>query len=106
MQETLCAEKLLTKCKLKQTVRQDQFLGTNDTEEKYDSITLNPNNTWKNLNSKIDKSVRHTYERYQNMFNLQWFGEHKDEIINNLQEIHSMLDECAQSKNIDSLEKS
>ncbi len=106
VQETLCAEKLLTKCGLKQTIRQDQLLGTKNSERKYNSITLNPNNTWEILNSKIDKSVRHTYERYKNMFDLQWFGEHKDEIIGNLQDIHSMLDECAQSKNIDSLEKS
>ena len=94
-QETLCADKLLNKCKLRDTIRQDQFIGTNNSEQKYDSITMNPSNSWKNLNLKIDKSLKHTYERYRHAFEPDWFEQHRTEIVGNLEEIHSMLDECA-----------
>lgn len=98
VQETLCANKLLTKCNLEQAVRQDQFIGTANCEQKYNVLTTNQQNTWQNLNLKIDTSVRHTYARFQNMFNPGWFEEHKAEIVGNLQDIHSMLDECAENE--------
>lgn len=94
-QETICADKLLNKCKLAQTVRQDQFMGTNNCEQKYNSIVENPQNSWEILNSKIDLAVQHTYARYQHIFDSGWFEEHKSEIIGNLQNIHDLLDECA-----------
>lgn len=99
VQETLCANKLLKKCKLEQTVRQDQFLGTDNCEQQYNSIATNPQNTWQKLNAKVDTSVKHTYARYQHIFEPEWFEKHKSEIINNLQDIHSMLDECAENEN-------
>lgn len=95
VQETVCANKLLTKCNLESFIRQDQFFGTNHCEQKYNSLTNNPQNTWHNLNAKLDISVRHTYARYENMLNPKWYEEHQSEIIRNLREIHSMLDECA-----------
>lgn len=98
-QETICADKLLTKCKLGQTVRQDQFIGTSNCEQRYNSIVDNPENSWKTLNSKVDLSVQHTYARYQHIFNPGWFEEHKAEIIGNLQDIHTLLDECATNGN-------
>lgn len=98
-QEAICAEKLLTKCKLGQTVREDQFKGTNNCEKKYNYIVSSPQNSWKTLNSKLDTSVKHTYSRYQHMFDPGWFEEHRAEIIGNLQDIHSMLDECAANGN-------
>lgn len=94
-QETICADKLLTKCKLGQTVRQDQFIGTNNCEQRYNSIVASPQNSWKILNSKVDTAVQHTYDRYQHMFDFGWLEEHKSEIIRNLQDIHFLLDECA-----------
>lgn len=94
-QETICADKLLTKCKLGQTVRQDQFTGTNKCKQRYNFIVASPQNSWEILNSKIDLAVRHTYARYQHMFDSGWFEEHKSEIIRNLQNIHDLLDECA-----------
>lgn len=106
VQETLCADKLLTKCKLEQNIRQDQFIGTSSCESKYDSLTVTPENTWKNLNSKIDTSVKHTYARYQHMFDPQWFEEHKSEIIGNLQDIHYMLNETSQGQNTITLQSS
>lgn len=101
VQETICAEKLLTKCKLLQTIRQDQFLGTNNIEDKYNLITNNSQNTWNILNQKVDKSVKHTYDIYKHAsFDFtQWFEEHKDEITDNLQNIHDMLDDCASNIN-------
>lgn len=98
VQESTCAEKLLKKCKLEQTVRQDQFLGTNNCEERYNSMTQNSKNSWKDLNLKVDRSVKHTYERYKHIFEPEWFQEHKDEIIGNLKDINSMLEECATNK--------
>lgn len=105
VQETLCADKLLTKCKLGQAIRQDQFIGSNNCEQIYNSIVESPQNTWQNLNSKIDLSVKHTYDRYKNIFNPNWFEEHKAEIIGNLQDIHSMLDECTKNEKAILLEK-
>ncbi len=102
IQETLCAKKLLTKCSMTPIVRQDQFIGTNNCEQKYNSITNNPLNTWQNLNSKIDLSVKHTYDRYNYPLPAmlqKWLKEHYDEIIGNLQDIHSMLDECSKNEN-------
>ena len=94
-QETICADKLLNKCKLEQTVRKDQFMGTNNCEHIYNYIVSSPQNSWKILNSKIDLAVQHTYARYQHVFDSEWFEEHKSEIIENLQNIHDLLDECA-----------
>ena len=99
VQETLCADKLLKACKLEQTIQHDQLIGTYNCEQQYNSISNNAQNNWKNLNSKVDTSVKHTYARYNNMFNPEWYKKHKTEIINNLQDIHSMLDECSRNKN-------
>lgn len=106
VQETLCADKLITKCKLASNIRQDQFIGTSTCELKYDSIAKNPENTWKVLNSRIDKSVKDTYARYQHIFEPNWFEEHKSEIIGNLQNIHTMLDETSQCQNTSILQNS
>lgn len=96
VQEALCAEKILTNCKLKETIRQDQFIGTYNCEQRYNSISTSPQNTWQNLNSKVDLSLKHTYAKCQY---IGWFNEHKDELISNLKEIHSMLDECSRNEN-------
>mgnify|MGYP001625486791 CR=1 FL=1 len=37
--------------------------------------------------------------KYKHLFNLEWFEEHKVEIIGNLQDIHSMLDKCIEKEN-------
>lgn len=96
-QETLCADKLMKKCKLENIVRQDQFIGTSKSENAYNEIALNTENNWKSLNAGIDTSVKHTYARFQHIGNKNWFQEHKDEIIANLQNVHNMLNESAQN---------
>lgn len=100
VQERRCANRLLTECKMEQTVRQDQFIGTDNCKQRYNSIVNNPQNTWEQLNAKVDLSFRHTLDRYQMLFsNPGWFKEHEAEIIGNVRAIHSMLDECAQNQN-------
>lgn len=94
-QETICADKLLNKCKLGQTIKQDQFMGTNNSEQIYNSVAKSPENSWENLNSKMDLLVKHTYERYKHALDLDWFEKNKSEIIGNLQGIHDFLNECA-----------
>ena len=40
-------------------------------------------------------NAKHTYERYRHAFEPDWFEQHRAEIVGNLEQIHSMLDECA-----------
>lgn len=103
-QETLCADKLFNKCNLDKTIRHDQFLGTANCEKVYNSLLVNKENNWENLNDKIDLSVRHTYARFKHIWDTDWFEKHKSEIIGNLQNIHSMLDEYAEHVKLKSIE--
>lgn len=74
-------------------------MGTNNCKQWYNSIVSNPQNSWKILNLKVDTSVQYTYARYQHMFNPEWFEKHKSEIIGNLYDIHSLLDEFVTNRN-------
>lgn len=94
-QETICADKLLNQCKLMQFIRQDQFMGTSSCEQRYNSIVTGPQNSWEILNSKLDLSLKHTYDRFKHIFDPEWYESHKVEIIENLQSIHTLLNECA-----------
>lgn len=105
VQETLCADKLLNHCGLKSLVRKDQLLGTNQCEQAYNNLCERSENNWKQLNSKIDLSVKHTYERYKHFGDTNWLSQTIPEIIGNLKEIHSMLEESAKNQNMFDLKR-
>lgn len=103
-QEALCAHKLIKECNFEKVLRYDQIVGTCKSEKIYDSMPLSPENNWKSLNTRLDLSVSQTYDMYLHLGNSTWLQDHQAEIIDNLLQIHNMLDECAKHKEEISLE--
>ena len=103
-QEALCAHKLIKKCNFERVLRHDQIFGTCRSEKIYNSMPLSPDNNWRTLNASLDLSVSQTYDMFMHLGSSTLLQDYKAKIIDNLQRIHNMLDECAEHKEEVSLE--
>ena len=67
-------------------------------------MPLSPDNNWRTLNASLDLSVSQTYDMFMHLGSSTLLQDYKAKIIDNLQRIHNMLDECAEHKEEVSLE--
>ena len=98
IQKTI-ANELLKESGLERRVAKQQLLAKGNIEQEYNSKFESEENHWQKLNERIDESVRMTYDKFSNIFNLdQWKKENGEREKENLNAIGAEIREYQENR--------
>lgn len=98
IQKTIASE-LLKENGLEKAIARQQLLAKGNIEQEYNSKFESEENHWQKLNERIDESVRMTYDKFSNIFNLdQWKKENGEREKENLNAIGAEIREYQKNR--------